>query len=118
MVYPKRQYPNLEDDDTVTPRNFNATCEKFNVNPDWLRYGFGEMFLPEKTETYLEKVVAEKNLSIEDGVLMESIFDLSPEARKVIVNWVEQLVDDVHLKTTEQAVEDERRALEKQKVDI
>ena len=102
----------------LTPRNFDAICEKFNVNPDWLRDGVGEMFLPEKVETYLDKIVAEKNLSPEDRALIESILELPPEARKNVIDWAEKLIARIHRQETEQAKADERRVLEKQMADI
>lgn len=36
---------------SVTDRNINDICNKFNVSPDWIRYGEGPMF----RETTLEE---------------------------------------------------------------
>ena len=97
----------------LTERNFKSICEKFNVNPEWLRYGIGDMFLPEKVDTYLDKVVAEKKLSPQDKALIKSVLDLPPEARKAFVDWAKKLADTIRVNAKEQAKEDERRALEK-----
>ena len=97
----------------LTERNFKSICEKFNVNPEWLRYGIGDMFLPEKVDTYLDKVVAEKKLSPQDKALIKSILELPPEARKAFVDWTEKLAETIRVDAKEQAKEDERRALEK-----
>lgn len=97
----------------LTERNFNAICEKFNVNPNWLRNGEGEIFLPDTVETYIDKVVAKKNLSAEDKALIKSMIELPPEARKAFVDWAEKLVEEVYSPSTQQAKNDERRELEK-----
>ena len=77
---------------TVTERNFNTICEKFSVNPDWLRNGAGEPFLPPKVETYLDKVVAEKNLTPDDRALIETMLELPPAARRAFVDFAQKLV--------------------------
>ena len=95
----------------LTERNFNSICDKFNVNPEWLRHGTGEMFLPEKLDTYLDKVATKKNLSPQDKALIKSVLDLPPEARKAFVVWAERLAGA--LRVQDSVKEDERRALEK-----
>lgn len=39
---------------SVTPQMFKSICREFNVNPEWLRDGIGEMFL----ETSQDDVIA------------------------------------------------------------
>ena len=100
----------------LTERNFDAICRTWNVNPEWLRHGVGEVFLPEELDTYLDKVVAEKKLLPEDRALIESIIEMPPEARKNVVDWAELLVAKLNRndrRQTEQAKAEKRRALEK-----
>lgn len=77
-----------------------------------------EMLLPATLDNYLDKVVAEKNLSVEDKALIKSILELPPKAREAVVNWAEKLIGEVNAQSNEQAKEDEIRALEKQKAEI
>lgn len=104
-----------EDGGTVTERNFNTICEKFSVNPDWLRFGIGEMFLADSVGTYIDKVAAEKQLSEEDKALIKSVIELPPEARKAFITWARKLMEGITAKPSaqEKAQENERRKLEK-----
>lgn len=97
---------------SLTERNFEAICREFNVNPEWLRNGTGEPFLKPKVETFLDKIVAEKNLSEDDRALIESVLELPPQAREAVVAWAEKLVAKTRTKKADQAKEDERRNLE------
>lgn len=106
---------NMENGGTVTERNFDAICRAFNVNPEWLRDGVGEMFLPDNVDTYLDKVAAKNNLTTEDKALIKSMLELPPETRKAFIDWAEKLVDEIYSPANRKA--DERRALEKQIAD-
>ena len=63
----------------LTDRNFNAICEKFNVNPKWLETGEGEMFLNPST---LDKLAAEYDLTPEESALIKTFAELPAEDRK------------------------------------
>ena len=71
----------------LTERNFENICRVFNVNPDWLRTGEGEMFLPQAEKTALDWLVEEKKLTTDDRAFIETFTDLSPESRAVITKW-------------------------------
>ena len=51
----------------VTERNNKVICNKFNVNPDWLRYGDGEVFkemsYEEEIAEYLGNILSSSNIS-------------------------------------------------------
>lgn len=98
---------------TVTERNFNTICEKFSVNPKWLRFGVGEMFLADSVDTYIDKVVAEKKLTAKDRALIETMLELPPAARNAFVEFAQKLVANARVQPTEQEQDDERLELEK-----
>lgn len=97
----------------LTERNFDAICREWRVNPEWLRNGAGEPFLPPKTETYIDKVVAEKNLTSEDRALIETMLELPPAARKAFVEWAEKLVAQTRVKPTKKEQANERGELKR-----
>lgn len=73
---------------TVTERNFNAICKAFNVNPDWLRHGVGEIFV-ETREALIQSLVDEFDLSPNEAVLLKTFLELPAEHRKGVLNWAE-----------------------------
>ncbi len=73
---------------TVTDRNFNAICKAFNVNPDWLRHGVGEIFV-ETREALIQSLVDEFDLSPNEAVLLKTFLELPAEHRKGVLNWAE-----------------------------
>lgn len=68
----------------LTERNFNDICRVFNVNPDWLRSGIGEMFLPKVEKSILDLFVAKHNLAPEDKIFIEKFISLPEESRRII----------------------------------
>ena len=71
----------------LTERNFENICRVFNVNPDWLRNGEGEMFLPQVEKTALDLFVEEKNLTADDRAFIETFTGLPLESRAAIMKW-------------------------------
>lgn len=74
----------------LTERNFESICRVFNVNPDWLRYGVGEMFNPKKKNQYLDSLINEYGLNNEHKILIESILELPPEMWGGIIDWIKK----------------------------
>lgn len=68
----------------VTERNIKEICNKFNVNPDWLRYGEGEMF---------REMSFEEELSEYFGEVLSSSGP-SKEFQKRLIHALAQLDDD------------------------
>lgn len=111
---------------TLTDRNFNAICDVFNVNPDWLRTGEGEMFNPPPEDKWLDDLAKRKGLTPEEKVLIGSIIELPPEARQAVIDWAFKLVESVGARSNknqqtlqpESPQEKRRRALLEQRAQI
>ena len=71
------------------------------------------MFLADSVDTYIDKVVAEKNLTEEDRALIKSVIELPPAARNAFVEFAQKLVANARVQPTEQEQDDERLELEK-----
>lgn len=84
----QRAVANMEAGGTVTERNFDAICKAFNVNPEWLRHGIGEMFI-EVRESLLQSVVAEYELTEGEAALMKTFLELPAEHRAGVLKWAE-----------------------------
>ena len=72
----------------LTKRNFDNICRVFNVNPEWLKTGEGEMFNKKGKERYLELLIAEYNLKSEHKILLESILELPSELWQGVLDWI------------------------------
>ena len=64
-------------------------CEKFNINPNWLRYGEGEVFV-EKKESLLQSLVREFELTPDEEILVAVLLDLPPEDPAGVVRYVKE----------------------------
>ena len=82
----------------LTERNFENICRVFNVNPEWLRTGEGEMFMPTVEKTPLDLFVEEKNLTATDRAFIETFANLPQESRAIIANWFNTFSDNAKLK--------------------
>lgn len=71
----------------LTQRNFETICRVFNVNPQWLSEGKGEMFLPSKEPEIIEQLAIEKNLTDEEVAMIQSFLDLPPEMRQSVIEF-------------------------------
>ena len=67
-----------------------SICKTFNVSETWLRTGEGQMFLP-KSNTVLEQLAAEHNLTAVDRALIEKFLSLKPEDRMVLVDYAQKV---------------------------
>lgn len=73
----------------ITPRNFDAICKTFNVNPDWLRDGVGEMFIETGTrEAIIQSVVEEFNLTPAETILVRTFLELDNEQRAATIAFI------------------------------
>lgn len=111
---------------TLTERNFDAICEKFNVNPEWLRHGVGEVFI-ERKESVLQAIVREFELNPDEATLIAALLELPQEYRAGVVKYVKEAatmfeaqLDDkekVSRKPDENLSVDEMRAIMNRELD-
>ena len=99
---------------SLTQRNFDNICRVFDVNPDWLKTGKGEMFNKKGRDRYLELLIAEYGLTSEHKILLESILELPPEMWQGVLNWIKNCAERLNIQTSAQLKENRRRELEKQ----
>ena len=72
-------------------QSIRSICREFNVNEEWLRYGTGEMFLPDVSDE-LEALVKRYGLSSADQVLIEKYVNLKEGSRETIINFLTDVV--------------------------
>lgn len=94
----------------LTDRNFNAICREFNVNPEWLRNGVGEMFNPPASKNFLEKLAEEKGLDARGKALIQSIIDLPASVREGVIDWALNLARELNAQNST-SLEDEVQKL-------
>lgn len=76
-----------------------SICREFNVNPDWLKDGIGDMFIePEIDTAYLVSELLENP----DDEFYQAVLELvrtykqlSPDAKKIICDFGKQYIDNV-----------------------
>ena len=64
---------------------FNLICKEYNVTPDWLKNGNGEMFLAPATFSLDEYAKANKLNETEISII-RNLMELDPETRQSIYN--------------------------------
>lgn len=102
----------------LTERNFEIICRTWNVNPNWLRYGTGEVFIEQK-ESRLQELVREFELEPDEAALVESLLELPPEYRAGVVEYVKSaaakfeaaLIDKPTRKRDEELTREEMHAM-------
>lgn len=80
----------------LSARNFDAICSAFNVNPEWLRDGKGEMFRAITDSDWLKDLAARKGLTPAETAMIASLIELPPAARKAVIDWAFKLVEEVN----------------------
>lgn len=84
---------------SITPQTFNGICRYWNVNPDWLQNGTGDMFIEPAIDTaYLVSELLEND----DDQFYQAILELvrtyeqlSPEGRKIIRDFGAKYIDNL-----------------------
>lgn len=109
----QRQIANIELGSNVTDRNSESICRVFNVNPQWLKNGEGEMFNPPPEKDFLDLLAEEKGLNDEEKALIGSIIDLPKAARKAVIDWAFKLIISIEAQTSEEQKTRQIQELEK-----
>jgi len=73
-----------------TDRVLNDICEKFNVNPEWLKNGEGEPYNDVVTPT-MKLLKAEYKLDDLDIQIIEKYLELSPIERQVFKDYIKKI---------------------------
>lgn len=74
----------------LTDQMFKAICREFNVREEWLRNGSGSMFKPESSDA-LHQLRQDYSLSEADYVMVEKFVNLSPEVRKALFHYMQEV---------------------------
>lgn len=83
----QRAISGLEQGQNVSDRNFNDICRVFNVNPEWLRDGVGEMFQAPKETDWLTQLIEEYQLDGVEVALLKSYLELPHEMRQLVIEY-------------------------------
>lgn len=67
-----------------------SICREFNVNEDWLRYGKGEMFKPERSDE-IDALVQKYDLTKTEQMLLEKWLKLPFENRKKALDFIKDV---------------------------
>ena len=79
---------------SLTERNLNLICERFNVNKEWLANGIGEMFLPQLPEDDFSRLLSEIEESDDEFIkkFLEIYWQLDDIGKKIIMDLAESLL--------------------------
>lgn len=69
-------------------------CREFRVNEEWLRTGFGEMFLPPPRDA-LDDIIAEYKLPREFRAVVDKYLALTPDQQEAVVEYVRSIAADI-----------------------
>lgn len=81
---------------SLTERNQNLICEKFNVNKEWLENGTGEMFLPTLPVDEFSQILSEIEESDDEFIknFLKVYWQLDDSGKKVIKSFVQALANE------------------------
>ena len=71
----------------------NLICKEYNVNPDWLRNGSGEMFI-EPAIFSLDEYAQANKLNKTEISIIRGFMELNPDTRKAIYNVFSNAFND------------------------
>lgn len=93
----------------LTDRNIDIICEKFNVNPEWLRTGEGEMFLPPPENPFLNSLAKEFEMTKQEIALIQSIIELPQDIRLAVIDFCLDVAKKVNAQAEERRSQTSRR---------
>lgn len=77
----------------LTDRNVSLICEKLDINKEWLKSGFGNMFLPKLPEDEFSKILSEIEESEDEFIknFLKIYWQLDDNGKKVIRSFAKSL---------------------------
>lgn len=85
----------------------NLICKEYNVNPDWLRNGSGEMFIEPATFSLDEYAQANKLNKTEISII-RGFMELNPDTRQAIYNVFSNVFSENNISIPDDPQESER----------
>ena len=74
-------------------------CKTWNVNPEWLRTGEGEMYFSSPMDA-LKEFARDNGLTKEEAVFLRDFISLPPDMRKAAIDFTLKVADDIrHLQS-------------------
>lgn len=77
-------------------------CRTFNVNEEWLRYGTGDMFLPEPSSE-IDALARKYNMSKGEKIFLEKYFTLSDDERRAVSKLLDELTEEARRESAAEA---------------
>lgn len=74
----------------LTESNLMLICERWNVNKEWLLYGSGDMFLPQRDD-YIEALRRRYGLSDLETQILSAYLALSAESRHALMETISEM---------------------------
>lgn len=71
----------------------NLICSIFNVNPDWLLTGEGEMFIDSSNNTSLSSLQQEYNLSNDAMKIIHNFIQMNPDEQSSLIRSFKKLIN-------------------------
>ena len=101
----------MEQGGTVTARNFDAICQAWRVNPEWLRNGVGKIFI-ETREAMIQSVAEEFGLEDDETALIRTFLTLTPEQRAGVMAFITNFAANMHVQRQESVKQDSDKTRE------
>ncbi len=79
---------------------FNLIVKTYNVSPEWLRSGIGEMFRPQNDT--LDSLAEEYGLSETDRILVERFLKLDKAQRDAVTAYIKDVADALAAREAEE----------------
>lgn len=77
--------------------HISKICSEFNVNEEWLRYGFGEMFI-QNADVVIEELGKKYNLDAASKSLLLTFIELNELERKVAIDIILKFAKNIQKK--------------------
>lgn len=80
---------------SLTERNLNLICERFNVNKEWLKNGTGGMFLPDLPVDEFSCLLSEIEESDDEFIknFLWAYWQLDEKGKQVIKSFLKSLIE-------------------------